>query len=150
MGVNEPQVLVSFVKPHEAVPSRTVSRWLKQILEIAGIDTGPAIKDVRTLGGRGGQAKVDKCGQGEEGWLGKCGSPLGKKIIATIFVKFTQIIWQYCPKNSQSCADILYGWPLQIFWNQIKLGQSRPLRQMSLKCLFLISWNSAISYELQM
>ena len=51
MGVNEPQVLVSFVKPHEAVPSRTVSRWLKQILEIAGIDTGPAIKDVRTLVG---------------------------------------------------------------------------------------------------
>ena len=80
MGVNEPQVLVSFVKPHGAVPSRTVLRWLKQILEIAGIDTKPAIKDVRTLGGRGGQEKVDKYGQGEGGWLGKCGRPPGKKL----------------------------------------------------------------------
>ena len=37
---------------------------------------------------------MDKCGQGEgggEGWLAKCGRPLGKKIIATIF-KFTQVI----------------------------------------------------------
>ena len=43
-------------------------------------------------GGRGGgQAKVDRRGQGEWGWLAKCGHPLGKKIIATIFVRFTQI-----------------------------------------------------------
>ena len=28
-------------------------------------------------------------------WLAKCGRPLGKKNVATIFVKFTQIIWQY-------------------------------------------------------
>ena len=55
---------------------------------------GPSIKDVHTLGG-GGQEKVDKCGQGEGGWLAKCGHPLGKKIIAAISVKFTQIIWQY-------------------------------------------------------
>ena len=33
------------------------------------------------------------CGQGR-GWLSKCGCPPGKKIIAAIFVKFTQIIWQ--------------------------------------------------------
>ena len=49
--------------------------------------------------GEDGQTKVGKCGQGEgqgeRGWLAKCGSPLGKKIIATIFVEFTQIIWQY-------------------------------------------------------
>ena len=30
---------------------------------------GPFIKDVRTLGGEEGQAKVGKCGQGEEWWL---------------------------------------------------------------------------------
>ena len=55
---------------------------------------GPSIKDVCTLGGGGrggGQAKVDRRGQGEGGWLAKCGHPLGKKIIATIFVRFTQI-----------------------------------------------------------
>ena len=37
--MNETQVLVSFVKPHKAMSSSTVSRWLKQIVEIAGIDT---------------------------------------------------------------------------------------------------------------
>ena len=36
--MNEPQVLVSFVKTHKTVSSLTVSRWLK-ILEMAGIDT---------------------------------------------------------------------------------------------------------------
>ena len=56
---------------------------------------GPSIKDVCTLGEEGGQAKVDKCGQGKMGWLAKCGRALGKKVIATIFVKFTQMIWQY-------------------------------------------------------
>ena len=36
------------------------------------------------------------------GWLAKCGRPLGKKVIATIFAKFTQIIWQYvCLKNKR-------------------------------------------------
>ena len=58
---------------------------------------GSSIKNVRTLGG-GGEGGSDKSGQmqtGERGWLAKCGRPLGKKIIATIFVKFTQIIWQY-------------------------------------------------------
>ena len=39
----------------------------------------PSIKDVSTLGG-GGQAKVDKCGQGDGWWLAKCGRPLGKKL----------------------------------------------------------------------
>ena len=57
---------------------------------------GPSTKDVRKLGGgEGVQANVDKCGLGEGGWLAKCGRPLGKKNIATIFVKFTQIFWQY-------------------------------------------------------
>ena len=34
----ESQVLVSFVKPHKAVTSSTVSRWLKEGLAVAGID----------------------------------------------------------------------------------------------------------------
>ena len=55
---------------------------------------GPSIKDACTLGGEGGQAKVEKCWQGE-GVFNKGGRLLGQKIIATIFVKFTQIIWQY-------------------------------------------------------
>ena len=33
------QVLVSFVKPHKAVTSSTVSRWLKESLAIVEIDT---------------------------------------------------------------------------------------------------------------
>ena len=58
---------------------------------------GPFIKDVCTLEGEGGS---DKSGQmrtgGGGGWLAKSGRLLGKKkIIATIFVKFSQIIWQY-------------------------------------------------------
>ena len=63
---------------------------------------GSSIKNVRTLGGGGGgggqKGGSDKSGQmqtGERGWLAKCGRPLGQKIIATIFIKFTQIIWQY-------------------------------------------------------
>ena len=36
-GGNETQVLVSFTKLHKAVSSSTVSRWLKQALEKAGI-----------------------------------------------------------------------------------------------------------------
>ena len=39
-GVNEPQVLVSFVKPKKTLFSSTMSRWLKQILEVESIDTG--------------------------------------------------------------------------------------------------------------
>ena len=37
--MNEPQNLVNFVKPHKAVPSSTVSKWRKQILEIAATET---------------------------------------------------------------------------------------------------------------
>ena len=51
---------------------------------------------------------ADKSGQikkGEEGWLAKCGRPLGKKIIATIFVKFTQIIWQYVCISCHTCVS---------------------------------------------
>ena len=52
----------------------------------------------RMAGPKGGRVGSDKSGQmrtGGGGWLAKCGRPLGKKIIATIFVKLTQIIWQY-------------------------------------------------------
>ena len=45
--------------------------------------------------GGGVQVKVDKCGQGERGWIAKCGHPLGKKNIFTIFANFTQMIWQH-------------------------------------------------------
>ena len=55
----------------------------------------PLIKDFPTFREEGGQAKVEKCGQGEGEWLAKCGHPLGEKNIAIIFIKFTQIIWQY-------------------------------------------------------
>ena len=64
---------------------------------------GPSIKNVRTLGvvggegGGGGEGVRQKWTNADRGrgWLAKCGRPLGKKIIATIFVKLTQIIWQY-------------------------------------------------------
>lgn len=46
MGVNESQLLVSFVKPRKAVSSSMVSRSLKQILEMAGIDTY-VLKDIQ-------------------------------------------------------------------------------------------------------
>ena len=44
--------------------------------------------------GEGGQAKVDKCGHGEE-VISQMWTSAWKEIIATIFVKFIQIIWQY-------------------------------------------------------
>ena len=59
------------------------------------ISLGAIHKGCLHVRGEGGQTKVDKCGQEERGWLAKCGRPLGKEIIATVFVKFTQIIWQY-------------------------------------------------------
>ena len=51
---------------------------------------GPSIKDVRTLGGEGGQEKAEKCGHGK-GVVSQMWKSAWKKIIATIFVKFTQI-----------------------------------------------------------
>ena len=33
------QLFISFIKPHHAVTSSTIARWLKQIMELAGIDT---------------------------------------------------------------------------------------------------------------
>uniref|UniRef100_A0A1X7TAZ0 Tyr recombinase domain-containing protein n=1 Tax=Amphimedon queenslandica TaxID=400682 RepID=A0A1X7TAZ0_AMPQE len=33
------QLFISFIKPHQAVTSSTIARWLKQIMEAAGIDT---------------------------------------------------------------------------------------------------------------
>ena len=38
MGTQESQFLVSFVKPHKAVTSSTVSSWLKEGLSMTGID----------------------------------------------------------------------------------------------------------------
>ena len=88
--------------------------------------------------GGGGQAKVDKCGQGEGGWgwLAKCGHPLGKKIIATIFVKFTQdnlaeclcIKFSFCLYSIENVE--IFVWPIMpvchtyfmvnpTFWNAI-------------------------------
>ena len=66
-------------------------------LSIRKSQTGPSIKDILTLGGGGGggQAEVDKCGQGEGGMISQMWTSARKKIIATIFVKFTYIIWQY-------------------------------------------------------
>ena len=67
-----------------------------------------SIKDVRTLGGGGeDQAKVDKCGRGGA-WLAKCGCPLGKKIVATIFVKYLV--------NHACVSHFLVN---SIFWNAI-------------------------------
>ena len=43
----------------------------------------------------GGSGKSGEMRTWEGEWLAKCGHPLGEKNIATIFVKFTQIIWQY-------------------------------------------------------
>ena len=49
------------------------------------------------------------------GWLVKCGRPLGKKIIATIFDGQPNVDRsgqrEGVPKNFQICADILYGCP---------------------------------------
>ena len=35
----EPRLFISFIKPHKAVTSSSIARWLKTILEEAGIDT---------------------------------------------------------------------------------------------------------------
>ena len=32
------QVFISFIKPHNPVTSSTIARWLKQVMELAGID----------------------------------------------------------------------------------------------------------------
>lgn len=36
----ETKLFISFIKPHEHVSSSTVARWLRKLLEEAGIDTG--------------------------------------------------------------------------------------------------------------
>ena len=80
---------------------------------------GPSIKDVRTLGGEGGQEKAEKCGHGK-GVVSQMWKSAWKKIIATIFVKFTQINEIFC----------IFVWPIMpvchiyfvvnpIFWNAI-------------------------------
>ena len=63
--------------------------------------SGPSIKDVRTLGENGIRLKWTNADMGRW-WLAKRGRPLGKKIIATIFVKFTQIIWNANRSNKLS------------------------------------------------
>ena len=45
-------------------------------------------------------------------WLAKCGRPLGKKFLSNIFVKFTQIIWQYVYRKFSFC---LYS--IENVWN---------------------------------
>ena len=67
------------------------SRQAVKITSLELIDDhelGPSIKDVCTLEGRGVSQKWTNADKGR-GWFAKCGRPLGKKIIATIFVKFT-------------------------------------------------------------
>ena len=39
LRVNEKQLLISFIKPHKAVGTSTVARWVTIILALAGIDT---------------------------------------------------------------------------------------------------------------
>ena len=36
---DETKLLISFIKPHKAVTSSSVARWLKSVLSAAGIDT---------------------------------------------------------------------------------------------------------------
>lgn len=36
---NEPKLFISYVKPHKVVSSQSVSRWLVDVLDLAGIDT---------------------------------------------------------------------------------------------------------------
>ena len=47
-GVNEPHVLVSFVKSYKVMSFSMVSRWLKQILEMTGNDTD-ILKDIQLV-----------------------------------------------------------------------------------------------------
>ena len=77
---------------------------------------GPSIKDVRTLGEEEVEEGSGKSGQmrtgGGGGWLAKCGRPLGKKIMATIFVKFTH--------NLAVCLYIKFSfclYSLENVWN---------------------------------
>ena len=54
------------------------------------VSQGPSIKDVRTLRRRRFRQKWTNADSGKGRWIAKCGRPLGKKLTATIFVKFTQ------------------------------------------------------------
>ena len=59
---------------------------------------------------------------GGEGWSAKCGLPLGKKIVATIFVKFTQILenLHFCLANHACVSHLLRGQPHLLecyYWN---------------------------------
>ena len=37
--MNNDQLFISFIKPHHPVTSSTIARWLKLVIESAGIDT---------------------------------------------------------------------------------------------------------------
>ena len=53
---------------------------IKSAINTFSSPLGAIHKGCPHIRGKGGQAKVDKCGQGEGGgWLTKCGHPLGKK-----------------------------------------------------------------------
>ena len=59
------------------------------------ISFGAIHKGCLHIRGGGGSGKSGKMLTGGGGWLAKGGRLLGQKIIATIFVKLTQLIWQY-------------------------------------------------------
>ena len=59
------------------------------------ISFGAIHKGCLHIRGGGESDKSGKMLTGGGGWLTKGGRLLGQKIIATTFVKLTQIIWQY-------------------------------------------------------
>jgi len=64
-GVSESQLLLSFVKPHGAVKSATVSRWLTEILSKSRIDIKKkriSAHSTRTVS----SSKAKSCGDFEE------------------------------------------------------------------------------------
>ena len=56
------------------------------------MDVGLIHKGCSHIRGRGGSGESGPMQTGGREWFANCGRSLGKKIIATIFVKFTQII----------------------------------------------------------
>ena len=56
------------------------------------MDAGPIHKGCSQIRGREGSGEIEPMRMGGREWLANCGRSLGKKIIATILVKCTQII----------------------------------------------------------
>ena len=63
MAGSEEQLFISFVKPHEAVSSNTICRWITPVLTDAGIDnyvfTGPSTRAASTSTTRMKEVPVD-------------------------------------------------------------------------------------------